>query len=111
MSLFFILPQRKTVDSAGPVVTILVTGSEVRGFKPGRGRWIFSERKNPEYEFLRKGKKVKPWAVVDLRHVKEFQAEIRASEQHLPDFSRSLEKATLMTLDVKSVVKPKSTLL
>ena len=33
------------------------TGSEVRGFKPGRGRWIFSERKNPEYEFIRKGSK------------------------------------------------------
>ena len=31
--------------------------SEVRVFKPGRGRWIFSERKNPEYDFLRKGTK------------------------------------------------------
>ena len=29
--------------------------SEVRGFKPGRGRWIFLEHKNPEYDFLRKG--------------------------------------------------------
>ena len=47
--------------------------------------------------------------IVDLRHVKEAQAEIRASEQFLPDFSRSLQKATLMTWDVKSVVKPKST--
>ena len=28
--------------------------------------------------------------VVDLRHVKEHQAEIRASEQNLSDFSRSL---------------------
>ena len=33
------------------------SGSEVRGFKPGRGRWIFSERKNPEYDFVRKGSK------------------------------------------------------
>ena len=41
----------------GPVVIILTTGSEVRGFDPGRGRWIFSERKNPEYDFLRKGSK------------------------------------------------------
>ena len=42
------------VDPVGPAV-ILATGSEVRGFKPGRSRWIFSERKNPEYGFLRKG--------------------------------------------------------
>ena len=41
-------------DSGCPVVA---TGSEVRGFKPGRGRWIFPERKNPEYDFLRKGNK------------------------------------------------------
>ena len=39
----------------GPVVIILASGSEVCGFAPGRGRWIFSERKNPEYDFLRKG--------------------------------------------------------
>ena len=45
------------VDPGGPVVIILATGSEVRGFKPGRGRLIFSERKNPEYDFLRKGSK------------------------------------------------------
>ena len=32
----------------GPVVIVLATGSEARGFKPGRGQWIFSERKNPE---------------------------------------------------------------
>ena len=30
------------------------TGSEIRGFKPGRSRWIVSEHKNPEYDFLRK---------------------------------------------------------
>ena len=41
----------------GPVVIILATGSEVRSFKPGRSRWIFSERKNPEYDYLRKGSK------------------------------------------------------
>ena len=29
----------------------------IRGFDPGRGRWIFSERKNPENDFLRKGSK------------------------------------------------------
>ena len=40
-----------------PEVTILASGSEVRGYDPGRGRWIFSERRNPEYDFLRKGSK------------------------------------------------------
>ena len=47
------------------------------------------------------GREVKPWVsysrIVYLRHVKESQAEMRASEQNLSDFSRSLEKATLMT--------------
>ena len=47
----------EVVDPGGPVVIILDCGSEVRGFDPGRGRWIFSERKNPEYDFLRKGSK------------------------------------------------------
>ena len=50
-------PEIVWVDPGGPVVIILATGSEVREFKPGRGRWIFSERKNPEYDFLRKGSK------------------------------------------------------
>ena len=36
------------------------TESKVRVFKPGRGRWIFSERKNPEYDFLQKGSKAVP---------------------------------------------------
>ena len=45
------------VDCSGPVVIILATGSEVRRFKSSRGRWIFAERKNPEYYFLRKGSK------------------------------------------------------
>ena len=35
----------------------LASESEVRVFDPGRGRWIFSERKNPEYDFLRKESK------------------------------------------------------
>ena len=36
-------------------------------------------------------REVKPWVrIVDLRHVKEPQAEIRASEQNLSDFSRSI---------------------
>ena len=47
------------VDPDGPMVITLATGSEVRGFKAGRGRWIFSDRKNPENDFLRR--EVKPW--------------------------------------------------
>ena len=45
-----------SVDPGGTVV-ILASGSKVRGFNPGLGRWIFSERKHPEYDFLRKGSK------------------------------------------------------
>ena len=43
--------------------------------------------------------------VVDLRHVKEPQAEIRDSEQNLSDLSRSMSEATLMTFDVKKYRK------
>ena len=41
--------------AGGPVVIILTFESEVRGFDLGRGRWIILERKNLEYDFLRKG--------------------------------------------------------
>ena len=34
-----------------------LTNHSVRGFDPGRSRWIFSERKNPEYDFFRKASK------------------------------------------------------
>ena len=44
------------------------------------------------------GWEVKPGSrVVDLRHVKEPLAEIRASEHKLSDFSHSMSEATLMT--------------
>ena len=33
------------VDHGGPVVIILASGSEIRGFKPGQGRCISSKRK------------------------------------------------------------------
>ena len=94
----------RNVDPGCPVVNILATGSEIRGFKPGRDRWIFQSVKILSMTSFGSGSHV-----VDLRHVKEPQAEIRASEQNLSDFSRSLSKATLMTRDVKSVVKPKPT--
>ena len=45
------------------------------------------------------GREVKPWScVVYLRQIKEPQAEIKASEQNLSDFSRSVSEATLMTI-------------
>ena len=78
------------VDPGGPAVIILAPGSEVRGFIPDRSHLIFPERKNPGYDFLRKGSKAVGPRVVDLRHVKEPQAEIRASDQNLSDFLRSL---------------------
>jgi hypothetical protein len=31
----------------GLVVSVLATGPKVRGFNPGRGRWIFKGDKNP----------------------------------------------------------------
>ena len=45
------------VDPGSSVVIILASGSEVCEFDLGWGRWVFSERKNPEYDFLRKGSK------------------------------------------------------
>ena len=49
--------------------------------------FFFSERKNPEYDFFGKGSGS---YAVDIRHVKEPQVEINASEQTLLDFPRSL---------------------
>jgi hypothetical protein len=40
----------------GLVVSMLASGTRVRGFKPGRSRWIFSvHEKNPQHAFLRRG--------------------------------------------------------
>ena len=57
LTLFKYVRYIKKVDPGGPVVIILASGTEVHGFHPGRCRWILSERKNPEYDFLRKGSK------------------------------------------------------
>jgi hypothetical protein len=38
-------------------VSVLASGTQVRGFKPGRRRRIFKGRKNPQHAFLRKGSK------------------------------------------------------
>ena len=78
------------------------------GSNPAEVDGFFSERKNLSKTSF--GREVKPWVPCrKLRQVKEPQAEIRASEPNLSDFSRSLQKATLMIWDVKSVVKIQTT--
>ena len=77
------------VDPGGPVIIILASGSEIRGFDLGRGRWIFQSIKILSMTSFRRQ--------VDLQHVKEPQAEIGASEQNLSAFSRFMSEATLMT--------------
>ena len=42
----------------GLVVSMLASGTQVCGFKPGRSSWIFFGRKNPQYAFLRRGSKI-----------------------------------------------------
>ena len=74
------------------MVIILATGSEVHGFKPVRGRWIFFFFFGLKImSMISFGREVKPWVrIVDLRHLKVPQAEIRASGQNLSDFSCSV---------------------
>ena len=47
------------VDSGGPVVIILASGSEVRGFDLGRGRWIIYNLKMLSMTSF--GREVKQW--------------------------------------------------
>jgi hypothetical protein len=43
----------------GLVVSMLASGSRVRGFDPDRSRWIFFPMwKNPQHAFLRRGSKI-----------------------------------------------------
>ena len=50
----------RNVDPGGQGGIILASGSEVRGFDPGRGRWIFFQSvKLLSMTFL--GREVKPW--------------------------------------------------
>ena len=72
--------------SSGYHTRLWIRGSLVRS-RPGSME--FFRAKKTEYDFLRKGSKAVGSRVVDLRHLKEPQAEIRASEQKLSDFSRS----------------------
>jgi hypothetical protein len=52
------------------VVSVLATGPKVRGFKPGRGRWILGVIKSAA-RLPSEGKCNRQSHVVDLRHVKE----------------------------------------
>jgi hypothetical protein len=52
------------------VVSVLATGPKVRGFKPGRERWILRVIKSIA-RLPSEGKKSRWSYVVDLRHVKE----------------------------------------
>jgi hypothetical protein len=45
------------VGLGGLVLIVLAIGAKVRGFKPGRGRWIFMGDKNLQHDFLRWGSK------------------------------------------------------
>jgi hypothetical protein len=46
-----------TIFFGGIVVSMLASGNQVRGFKPGRSLRIFFGRKNPQHAFLRRGSK------------------------------------------------------
>jgi hypothetical protein len=41
----------------GLVVIVLAIGPKIRGFQPGRGRWIFKGGKNPQHDCVRRGSK------------------------------------------------------
>jgi len=51
------------------VVSILTTGTRVRGFKPGRSRWIFRASGKSSVCFLRRESKNSMSHVPALRHV------------------------------------------
>jgi hypothetical protein len=45
----------------GAVFSVLAIGPKVRGFKPGRGRWIFEDDRSPQHAlFKRRTKAVGP---------------------------------------------------
>jgi hypothetical protein len=59
--LFLIEVKYGLVALGGVKVSMLPIGSKVRGFKPGRERWIFKGDKNPQHAFLpRRSKAVGP---------------------------------------------------
>ena len=79
---FLLILIHEFVDPGGPMVIILATGSEVRRFRPSRGRWIFQNLKILSMTSF--GREISRGSrVIDLWHIKEP----RASEQNLSDFS------------------------
>ena len=80
------------------------SGSEVRGFDPSRIDWFCQILKILSMTSF--GREVKPWDPCRTFTARKWpQAEIRASEQNLSDFSRSMSQATLTTKDVKKCRK------
>jgi hypothetical protein len=49
---------KRLVALGGLVVIVVAIDSKFRGFKTGRGRWLFNGDKRPQYDFLRRGSKV-----------------------------------------------------
>ena len=92
--------QLHTVDPGGHHTRFWIRGSRVRA-RPGPVDFFQSVKILSMTSFGREESRGS--RVVYLRHVKEPQVEIRASEQNLSDFSRSMSEATLMTQDVKKV--------
>jgi hypothetical protein len=45
------------VALGGLVLSVFAIGRKVRGFKPGRGKWIFKGDKYPSHDSLRRGNK------------------------------------------------------
>jgi hypothetical protein len=58
-------------DFGGLVVSMLASGTRVRGFKPGRTRWIFRTSEKSSTCLLSEGKWKNLSHVQALRHVKE----------------------------------------
>ena len=85
------------VDPGGPGVIILAYGSEVRGFDPGRGRWIFSERKNPEFDFLRNRSKAVGPVLYIYGTQKNLKPKLEPLSKICLTFYALMADATLMT--------------
>ena len=89
----------RRVNPSGPVVIILPLDPRFAGSIPAGVDGFFQSVKILSMTSFRR--EVKPCVPCHRFTVKEPQAEIRASEQNLSDFSRSMSEATLMTYDVK----------
>jgi hypothetical protein len=73
--LFFVLNKEtrlkfNRVALGGLMIIVLVIGPKGRGFRLGRGRWIFKGDRNPQHDFLRR--EVKPSVPCKiLRHAED----------------------------------------